>query len=515
VKHLVLIIFTSIILLASNNFDKYFSYAQNYYWLTVDEDIGSSVYFKAIKYLKLAYNENEKYKLQNKNLYEKNLLVLNALKTEINAFYDYRKNTMGGVFPLLKFISTSFFFFPKKSRTYTLSKAPDAIAIANAVTNLTDLKRKLFQVEVFFNSENPVWNEIAFYKFNENGKYYAKLTEEVTEALKDKKLITNFYDNKIDKIIINKLLRYDEKPKIYITRLEKTPLESTESYFTATGYSYNKNGEIKKERSYSFGYSIDMRWSWPILIGYHLVLFLIVLLITYYFYVKTYRKDLFSLILIVSIGFVIGRILPWLIIPTIENLMPDNTLNVLYSLWWVALAGISIILLPIYAFDFIYSKAQKYVKLPSVTGKSGLISLSISAGVAGYLFVPFIFNYGNLFSINYLLINYIPFTIALLVSGYIAGEVLDEKYKISEIYLLFFIITSIIMFFALMHGNIIHMHIASICTILIGLFVVFVNRRKYSIKSLNNAEFSKTDNINNKDLDSLIKNPPFYNKDEQ
>jgi hypothetical protein len=511
-KNIILIFLFSFTLFASDNFNKYFSYAQNYYWLTVDEKIGSSVYFKALKYLKLAYKENEKYKEKNKKLYKKNLLRLNALKTEINSFYNYEKNTMEGFFPLLKFVSTSFFFFPKKSRTYTMQKNPDIIAITNATTTLSKLMKKPFQVDVFFNSKNPLWNEIAFYKFNENGKYYARLTEEVTEALKNKDLINKFYNNEIDKNIILRLISYvDNKPKIYIVRLEKTPLEKTESYFTATGYSYNKNGEIKKEKTFGFGYSIDMRWSWPLLIIFHLVLFSIVLLISYYFYIKIYKKDLISLVIIVSIAFLVGRILPWIIIPTIGKLMPDETLNISYTLWWVALAGISIILLPIYAFDFIYAKLQNYIKLPPVIGKSGIISLSISAGVACYLFVPFIFNYGNLYSSGYLLINYIPFTLALLISGYVSGEILDEKYKINESYLFYFILTSIILFLALMHGNILYIHIASVITILISLFVIFVNRKKYSVK---NNDFSEIPNItNNTDLDSLIKNPPFYGKE--
>jgi len=504
--------FLFIIFLFGNNFDKNFSYAQNYYWLTVDENIGSSVYFKSLKYLKLAYEDNEKLKNRDIVKYKKNLIKLNSLKTEIDSFYNMKKDTMGGYFPLLKFVSTSFFFFPKKSRQYTLQKSSDVIAISNATENLAKVLRHLFQYEVFFNSKNPLWNEVAFDKFNASGFYYALLTEEPNEALNDKNLINKFYENNIDKTIIDKFLNYIDKPKFYIVKVEKTPLEKGDSYFTAYGYSYNKNGQIKKENSVSSGYSIDMRWSWPLLISFHIILFLIVI-IFYYFYNKIFAKRDFniSFLMVIFIGFLVGRILPWIIIPTIENLMPNENINVLYTVWWVALAGVAIILLPIYAFDFIYSKIGNYIKLPSIAGQGSLIGFSISAGVIGYLFVPYIFNYSSLFSLSYLVVNFFLFSVALLVSGYATGKVLDEHYKIDEANLIYFVITSVVLFLALMHGNILYINLASSLVIAVSVFVLWVNKRKFK----KSGDFEETienanETTNKKDLEEILNATPYY-----
>jgi len=470
--------------LFGNNFDKYFSMAQNYYWLSIDEGIKSSVWFKTKKYLALA--EKELKKEPNKQ----NLKKLKALKDEVNTFYLTKYYTMDGYFPMLKLVSTSFFLFPKKSRQHTLAKPADFIAVENTSESLTGRLKTLVQNHVFFNSSNPYWNEIAFEIFNANGKYYAHLTEEPKEILNNKEL-KDFYSNNITPDIIKKLLNYVNKSKVYIVRIEKTPLEKNDVYVTAYGEVYTKNGYNKDKSSITFGYSIDERGKWPVLILVHILLLGLALFLTAYFVKKTQNRSLY---LIVLIGFIVGRVLPWVIVPSIESFMPNGDLNVLYTLWWVILVGIAIILAPIYAMDLIYKKIQNYIKLPSIAGKGGIIGLSISAGVLGYLFVPYIFTYGDVLSVWENILYFGLFSVAILISGYVSGKIFDKSDKTEEYYIIVFVITSAILFISLVHTDLIWLAISSILTIIASFLVIrmkkseFVKEIKQKFESVEDIE---------------------------
>jgi len=479
----IVLVMAMILLLFGNNFDKYFSYAQNYYWLTLDEGIKSSVYFKAKKYINLAYEELKK------EPNKENQKKLDSLNKELNNFYNMKSLTMDGYFPMLRFVSTSFFFFPKKSRQHTLQKPADFIAVENASETLTENMKTLVQNHVFFNTTNPIWNEIAFEKFNSHGKYYAHLTEEIVEVLNDKEL-AQFYTNNITPTIVNKLLDYVNKSKVFIIRIEKTPLEKNDMYVTAYGDTYTKDGKIDGDKSsITFGYSIDERNKWPILITSHLLLLLIVLIATLILIKK--QNQSFSLFVVVFVGFMVGRILPWVLVPSLESFMPSGDLNVLYTFWWVFLIGIAIILAPIYGMNYIYAKIQNYISLPSISGKGGVIGFSISAGVAGYLFVPFIFTYGDILSLTQIIFYFVLYSVALLFSGYVSGKILDKNDKTDEYLIFVFVITSVFMFIGLVHVDLIWLSIASIITIIASIIVLKL--RKTEIKKENKKVEIKND----------------------
>ncbi len=480
----ILFILLIVVGLFANNFDKYFSMAQNYYWLSIEEGIKSSVWFKTKKYLTLAKKELKK------EPNRQNSKKLNALKNEVNTFYLTKYYTMDGYFPMLKLVSTSFFLFPKKSRQHTLAKQADFIAVENATESLTGRLKTLVQNHVFFNSPNPYLNEIAFEIFNANGKYYSHLMEEPEEILNDKEL-KDFYSNNITPEIVKKLLSYVNKSKVYIVRIEKTPLEKNDVYVTAYGEVYTKNGYNKDKSSVTSGYSIDESGKWPVLILIHILLLGLVLFLTTYFVRKTQNKSLY---IIVLIGFIAGRVLPWIIVPSIESFMPNGDLNVLYTLWWVVLVGIAIILAPIYAMDLIYKKIQNYIKFPSIAGKGGIIGFSISAGVLGYLFVPYIFTYGDILSVWENMLYFGLFSFAVLLSGYVSGKIFDKSDKMEEYYIVVFVITSALLFVSLVHTDLIWLTLSSILTIIASLLVIrmkkseFVKEVKQKFESVEDIE---------------------------
>jgi len=492
-----------------NDFGKYLNYAQNYYWLTTSENIGSRVYLKTLKYIKLAKLENEKLKNSNVIQYKINKERISVLEKELNSFYDNNKYTMKGFFPLLKFISTSFYFLPKKSRKYTLQKSADDIAVEEASESLISKISKKSQYNVFFNSPILLWNVIAFDKFNSNGFFNVHLIQENDYILQfNKTLINEFYANNINENIIKKFLNYADKSSIYIVRLEKTHLEKGDSYFTAYGDAYNKNGLAKDKSVMTFGYAIDMRWSWPYMIAIHIILLAIVFIVAY-FYIKVYGTKKEDAFIIAVIAFLAGRILPWIVIPTFEKIMPNSSLNILYTIWWIALIGIAVMIFPIYGMNLVYSKLSQYIRLPSLSGKGGLVGLSAGAGIIGYLFVGYIFNFGNSTLESAFIITFSLLSISLLISSYVVGLVLDPFYKINESNLIYFAVSNTALFMAFLHGNFAWLNIASIIVTIISIVILFVNQSKLK-KQTKTQEVKINLNESSATMDEIIKNPPFY-----
>jgi hypothetical protein len=507
-----LVIFLLLIsFLNANDTEKYFHYAQDYYWLSVDEGVGSSVYFKTIKYLKKAKEENEKF---NKDVnYKSNKANINALSKELNSFYETNHLTMEGFFPMLRYVSTSFFFFPEKSRQHTLQKPAILIATEDGVENLAATLEKMrdqssfnsIPGNMFFNTSDPLLNESIFCKFNSDGNFFIHLTEEVTDALSDdKKLLKDFYANNITPEIIQKLSAYSGDKEFILVHTESANLEKEDSSVTAyaTSYSVDTLKNIPSKSSVASSYAIDEKGNWLSIILIHFILLAIVFAATLYF--KKSNQALLSALIIPIIGFAVGRITPWVIIPTIGSIMPGMELYILYTTWWVAILGVAIIFVPVYAMDFIYNKISTYITLPIITGKGALIGLSVSAGVASYLFIPYVFVYGNLMDILELFANYILVALAILVSGYLTGKILDKSDKTNESFMLVSIIAAISIFLSLMHNDMLIVDIVSVIVIFLCVIVLIKTKTKVEIEIEEDViETSATD------LDSLIKSPTY------
>lgn len=511
-KNIIIITVILILNLNANNeiVNKHFSYAQNYYWLTLDEGIGSSTYFKTIKYLKMAKDENEKLKVTDIKNYTINNLNINTLEKELKTFYNISSLTMDGFFPMLKFVSTSFFFFPEKSRQHTLQKPADFIAVENASDTLAELMTMdtidSMPKHIFFNTKNLNWNELAFYRFNSNGKFLTHLTQEVIVALDfSKELIDDYYDNKITPTIRKKLLDYAGSSEIIVVNITSSDVEKTDSSIAIYGTTYNANGLVENRSTIAYGYSIDERGNWTSIVLVHIFLILLVIVIVLSSK-KTHTTVALSLLALPIIGFLVGRVLPWLITPTLGSIMPNSELYVLYTFWWVALLGISIIFVPIYAMDLIYNKISTYISLPSIAGKGGIIGLSVSAGTVAYLFIPFAFIYGSLLSPFELFYNYILVSIAILISGYATGKILDKNDKIDESYMLIFIVTSIAIFLSLMHNSFEIINIISLCVIVISAVLLF----KTKIKIVNTEQINEDEiDTTNSNLGNMVKDPTY------
>jgi hypothetical protein len=144
--------------------------------------------------------------------------------------------------------------------------------------------------------------------------------------------------------------------------------------------------------------------------------------------------------------------------------------------------------------DLIYKKIQNYIKLPSIAGKGGIIGLSISAGVLGYLFVPYIFTYGDVLSVWENLLYFGLFSLAVLFSGYVSGKIFDKSDKTEEYYIIVFVITSALLFVSLVHTDLIWLAVSSILTIIASFLVIrmkkseFVKEVKQKFESVEDIE---------------------------
>ena len=132
--------------------------------------------------------------------------------------------------------------------------------------------------------------------------------------------------------------------------------------------------------------------------------------------------------------------------------------------------------------------------------------MSVSAGTVAYLYIPFIFIYGSLLTPFELFYNYILVAIAILISGYATGKILDKSDKIEEAYMLIFIATSIAIFLSLMHNSFEILSLTSLVVIVISVILLFKTKIKILDKKI--IQEDKID-IADSNLGELLKNPSY------
>src|SRR5690606_33551466 len=89
-----------------------------------------------------------------------------------------------------------------------------------------------------------------------------------------------------------------------------------------------------------------------------------------------------------AIGFLLGRMLPWLVLPLLAGLQPDPDTRMTLGFWWPAVAGAAVVLAPL----LLLVTAGRRIALlaPYLAWERGLesLALGVAGGVAAWLAVP-------------------------------------------------------------------------------------------------------------------------------
>lgn len=490
--------------------------AENYYILMLDEGIGtyaqknSETSIKDARYLlkrnTLSLEENKKYNMQ-----------LNAIENELKDYIAVKYYTLEGYFPLLKYTASSFFFSPEESEVHTLIKSPDYIAIQNATKSLVPLL--IGPGEVLFNSSpnNSKLEKLTFSIFNSESALNLHTDKDLVSVLNNEKLIENFHKNNITKEIVEKLYNAFSGNPIYIVTVTKDLSGKYEYFYSLNASYYDKEGYSQKDSVSSSGYSIDERPNWLTLIFIHLFFLVLTFIFTYYNQKKANYKT-YSMTLIF---FMFGRILPLIMVPTIMAFKPDGDTHVIYSIWWIFFEDVSVFVLPLIAIKMFYGRVTTYLPLPDIGGKGELVGFSIASGILTFLIVPYIFGFGHTLDTSKI-IAFVLLSIAILLSGFVMGKILDDNDKMDEKNLIVFAITSACLMATFLHGESLPLIMLSILSIVLASGLIFQHNKKIkkdlkknsnliiNEEIVNNVDCSNLEDVN---LKEIVLDPPYQKYD--
>jgi len=490
--------------------------AENYLWLTMDEGSFTKVDKKTLKYIDISDRILKQITIPDKELYE---YKIQSLKDQLFALRAVEGKSLYGYFPLLKYAVSDFFFMPSDPKIHTLVKNPKYLGVHNAVKASTNILRQLHQRHVFINSipYDPEAEEIAFNIFNGTDKLFSRLDKEVVTALGTKANIQHYRDNNITQNVVDKLCDYVGDESIYLVTVIRNLTEEREYYYTISTSNYGYKGKNDLMSTDAFGYAIDESPNWPIIIFVHLALLLLIILFSLYKAKKiSWQESMLPLIF-----FIVGRVSPWIIIPVLLTFKPAGEAHALYSFWWVLLLGIAIFIVPIILVKLFYKKVLEYVPLPNISGKGDIIGLSAAAGAIAFLIIPFLYAFDSIETISDIS-AFVLFSAAILLSGYIMGKALDDNDKMDEKNLIYFVGTSSILIVAFMHGISLYLIVASLVTIIIGVFILIRYQKSREIELLEKNKLSvdnsvmdegECESIDSIDLKDRIQNPPYQRFD--
>ena len=494
-KNIIVLLFVLISLSQAETVDekiqKNILLAENYLWLTTDEGPHTLVDRKTQYYIDLVQKILSDTNLESHGSY---VDKIESIQLQLNSIRNINDENLYGFFPMLKYTTNDFFFFPQKPKVHTLVKNPKFLAVSNSIKSSSKILRQSHQRHVFINSipHDPEVENIAFDIFNQTDKLFPRFYKEVVTALEDQNEIKQYNENQITQPIVDKLMNYVGDDSIYLVTVTRNLTEDSDYYYTVSSKGYNKKGIDKLMSTDAFGYTIDESHNWNNILIIHLSMLALVVLFLLY---QEKRITLQNLSL-VFILFIIGRAFPWFAITTLNTFKPDNLNHYLFSTWWVLAVGAGVFLLSIIGFKAAYTKISNYTSLPSIRGKGGIVGFSLTAGSISFLSVSFFYLFPE-FSLP--TISFSFFSLVMLFSGYVMGKIIDVNYKIDEKYLLIYIFLVPLLFAVLMHLQFILIMILSALMAFVNYFILY-KHGKIINSHIHNQQIESFDEVSTESL---------------
>jgi len=395
--------------------------AETYFWIAIEEKGNMEAYNKALLYLDKASSQLNSAKIK-KHERDDTKATISSLQNDIIQQADIAHDTFWAVYPLTKLINTSIFMDALAYRTYELVDDPAVMAASAAALKLVDgvLSRqtKKLQFDVFFTStpQNIALENEVLYVFNLDKGFYVHNKYDLAQKFSDEEIVSIFNNSISDSLLLKVAGILHNKNFIILNIEEYNSVEEICFYILKCNI-YSPDDSKYKTEYKAMGFSRDKTGHLTTILILNLV-FLILAIIIFIVIYKNYKEfSIPALLIIPIIAFIIGRTLPWFVIPVLVSIapLPENLAKL--SFWWPALAGSSIILLPLVFYKVTSMRFQSILEAINLSGRMVPVFLAMSLGTVAYFITPFILLKNGNAVIDILLIF-----LGLLPTAYILGR---------------------------------------------------------------------------------------------
>ena len=194
--------------------------------------------------------------------------------------------------------------------------------------------------------------------------------------------------------IIEKLCSQIQRQQILLVTVEAVDQVDGIYHYQATGQVYQAGQRKPAYTVVSRGFSRDLQNQIPPILLTYLIFFLICLLITglirlsgssgYSLILSSMGQDLLA----VGLSFLIGAILPQILVAMLDGFRPDGDTPPLFAFWWSSLFGLLLLVLPIALHCLVLARRLPESVRVQLSNRGGLVCLTLAMGGCTCLISP-------------------------------------------------------------------------------------------------------------------------------
>jgi len=316
-----------------------------------------------------------------------------ALEADLVWQREVAHDKLAGVFPLIRFYNTSLLFDGAALGSHELFDDPRDRATGQALHGIMALPLSGLpqrpQLDVIF-AETPPDRELesdALTQLNASPAYFVHNGREVAAALGDAALAERVGQGELSPETAERLMAAFGTPRLLYLVLQRQTAFDGEWFFVADARVFGEEAGLTLDaapvRVMGFGRDrTDLVWP---LVAVHLLLWAAA--VAAHQSLRGGRFDGSDLV-VPSFGFLVGRVVPWLLLPALKQVRPDDRFFAAAAFWWAALAGALLLATPIVALKVLGRRLP--VVGPYLAWERGLesLALAVACGVAAWLAVP-------------------------------------------------------------------------------------------------------------------------------
>lgn len=401
-------------------------HAETYYWLGIAERGNVAAMRQGLGHVEKGFSLLKTFALspeQEEELAQR----LRAVQQDLELQIDMHADTLYGAFPLVRLLAPSLFGDAGSAGTFELVDDPAVMAASSAAFLLSqDVLQKWNsrpQLNVVFNSlpkDAGLENEVL-YAFNASPKFYVHNYQEVSAALSEDQLAL-FDTGQFTHTMAQRLCRELQIGDVLVVTAKQVDVVDGSHFYNLEGLLHASSGGEPIQRFFSMGFSRDRRGQLVPLVWLTLGLLFVALVVCAGLHYSPGDRpaQISQSLTIAAAAFAIGRVAPWVLLPTLSSLAPEPETLVLLSFWWPALAGVSLFLIPSLLLRVALGRTSGM--LPVVSRERGMagVFVAVAMGVCAYLAVPC-----HLYMQAHAMAVFAPLVVGAGAATYVAGRALS------------------------------------------------------------------------------------------
>ena len=317
-----------------------------------------------------------------------------ALARDLRWQREVMHDKLAGVFPLIRFYNTSLLFDGNALGSYELFDDPRDRAAEQALGGIMALPLsglpQRAQLDAIFAATppEPELESDALALLNASPAYFVHNRREVATALDgDTLLAERVGQGELSPETAQRLLRAFATPRLLYLVLQRQPAFDGEWFFIADAKVFGEEAgqAVDPAPSRVMGFGRDRtQLVWPLLFV-HLLLWATA--VAAHQALRGGRFDASDLV-VPSVGFIVGRVTPWLLLPALKQVRPDDTYFAAAAFWWPAIAGALLLFAPVVALRVLGRRLP--IVAPYLQWDRGLesLALAVACGLAAWVAVP-------------------------------------------------------------------------------------------------------------------------------